>query len=411
MRDNYGPRIGIRGHVIESAVRLMVKTRRSIFYRHEGFKFLLSLALLLSLGLYFFGVDHRASESDSASVGSTTLDSLVWVPVRNDGVYLVPTVGEAGLSATLPELTRSGLSRRVDNSVVALDFTRILSTKDALQSISNVNLDLVSLRGPVDLFIQTEIVNSLATAKRLSIALTRCDDKSFEQFMAIYGDRLVALGLDETGVSDTIGQSLTGRSMLRTLSLEQTQITEALLPSISGSTQIEVLNLGDTPISSRIAPELTQLNSLKILMLKGTRVVDDIVAHLAQLKKLRRLDLSNTQLGDGIGAALERLDQVETLVLKNTKVTSHVGAGLSRMKNLKWLDLRQTAIDNEIGPSLERMEQLKQLILSGTRVGDPVLEHLSDLPNLEILKLERTRVTKIAIKQLDAALDNCTVAF
>ena len=81
------------------------------------------------------------------------------------------------------------------------------------------------------------------------------------------------------------------------------------------------------------------------------------------------------------------------------------------MKAIELLDLRETAVDNDIGVSFEPMTGLRQLFLSGTRVGDPVTEHLSGLDNLQKLSLERTRVTTIAVKQLDAKLLDCKVAF
>ena len=371
------------------------------------FALIIGVALLVS---WFVSMERDGSESPFEPT-STSSGEGIWVSAYQDGSFFVRTPSLLDQFAGIGELSRIKLRRLRSGVPVALDFTRMTSINDALIEMDIVDLGAVSLRGPVDLFLQHEMVQSLQRAERLAFSLTRCDDKSLEQFLGLYGERIIALGLDETGITDGAGRAIGQLTNLESLSLRHSDVSDSILENLVALRGLAYLDLGDTNISGHGGRYLGGFVGLRTLRLSGTRVTDDVVAHLTQLPNLTFLDLSNTQIGDGIAPALQRLTGVRALSLRNTKTTSHVGGGLSHMTDIEMLDLRETAVDNEIGGAFKSMTELRQLFLSGTRVGDPVTKHLANLDNLEKLSLERTRVTTIAVKQLDAQLTDCKVAF
>ena len=374
--------------------------------KNQLVRIVLFIGLCLSLIWIASAMGDDASHSASARSGEG-----VWLRAHQDGSFFVRTPSLADQFDGVGDLSRIKLRRLRAGVTVALDFTRMTSINDALLEIGMVDLDAVSLRGPVDLFLQQEMVQSLQHATRLAFSLTRCDDKSLAHFLDLYGERVIALGLDETGITNGAGSAIGRIVNLESLTLRHTDVGDAILDDLGALRGLVYLDLANTNMTGHGGRRLGELTGLRTLRLSGTRVTDDVVAHLTQLPKLVFLDLSNTQIGDGIAPALQRLTGLQALSLRNTKTTSHVGGGLAHMKAIELLDLRETAVDNDIGVSFEPMTGLRQLFLSGTRVGDPVTEYLSGLDNLQKLSLERTRVTTIAVKQLDAKLLDCKVAF
>ena len=260
----------------------------------------------------------------------------------------------------------------------------------------------------------------------------------------------------------TLGPALSKLPNLRILNLFGGQVSEAGLTALLTGEVLSEITLPQA--TDPIASQLSRFRNLrKVIFDRRGSISDDGLAQLAQLTKLRRLDLGATREGSPLitdaGArslaqlrslrelivpqtaltgegvrALAAIAPLEQLDLTLTEVTDDSLTPFGDLKNLRSLKLRGTQIQ---GPGLQHLARcqsleslqlselspfesdelrhfvghprLKSLNLSGTRLDKPAVAHLKGIPTLELLELNDSGVAEADVRDLRAALPQCTI--
>ena len=103
--------------------------------------------------------------------------------------------------------------------------------------------------------------------------------------MGLYGERIIALGLDETGITDGAGRAIGQLTNLESLSLRHSDVSDSILENLVALRGLAYLDLGDTNISGH-GGRYSGDSLVCVHSFSGTRVTDDVVAHLTQLPNL-----------------------------------------------------------------------------------------------------------------------------
>ena len=130
---------------------------------------------------------------------------------------------------------------------------------------------------------------------------------------------------------------------------------------------------------------LKGLADLEDLAIKGLKVDLAGFMQIKNPEKLKSLLLTYSQLSGGL-EHLSGFSRLEILWLDHTKITGQQLKGLGRLENLK------------------------ELWLTSAAIGDEDLLSLRHLRRLAFLDLRDTGVTNNGVKDLEAALPNCSVA-
>ena len=270
-------------------------------------------------------------------------------------------------------------------------------------------------------------------------------------------DKLQALELRSTKITDAGLIHLKGLTNLQKLTLRGSKITDAGTEHLKGLTNLEELNLSHTQITDAGIAQLAGMNlkSLVIptqattdiglkhflaaieprrvlsLMFWG-RVTDAGIAQLAGMN-LKRLDIRKqvkTDLGlkhylaavapptalslgpwkitDAGLVHLKGMTKLEDLNLYGTKITDVGLVHLKGLTNLQNITLPKQITDAGL-EHLKGLTNLKKLNLNNTQITDAGLVHLKGLTNLKLLSLYKTQITDAGIAELQKALPNCKI--
>lgn len=126
--------------------------------------------------------------------------------------------------------------------------------------------------------------------------------------LAVVGqcDRLLALDLRESPVTDDDLAHLRGLKQLEWLYLDETAITDAGLEHVQELSELQRLYLISTGVTDRGLARLSKLEHLQLLYLDRTQVTDAGLVHLVGLSNLTSLRLYETQVTE---QGVERLKQ------------------------------------------------------------------------------------------------------
>jgi serine/threonine protein kinase/Leucine-rich repeat (LRR) protein len=142
-------------------------------------------------------------------------------------------------------------------------------------------------------------------------------------------DRLEALDLSETAVTDDDLKRLEPLTGLNELSLARTQVG-AGLAHLKGMTRLRKLVLDGVPVRSPQMVHILKLTSLTELCLACPTLTNLSVNGLGTMKRLERLSLSGSQVTDAGLKSLHGLTSLKELDLAKTKVTAAGVAALQK---------------------------------------------------------------------------------
>ena len=251
-------------------------------------------------------------------------------------------------------------------------------------------------------------------------------------------DRLLAIELHGTRVTDAGLAHLAHLKNLREVQLDGTRVTDAGLARLATLTGLrrldvqqkglsmkevqteevrkafqeldhltyhqkvgEVMRRRGTAITDAVLAHLAGLTSLQELKISLPGITDDGFAHVGKLTGLRVLEIFNTDVNDAGLARLKGLTGLRTLSLWGARITDAGLAHLGRLDRLEVLDLRMSIDVTDRGLSaIGNWKGLRELNLSGTMVTDAGLAHLAGLSGLQKLDLSADEITDAGLEHL-----------
>ncbi len=251
-------------------------------------------------------------------------------------------------------------------------------------------------------------------------------------------DRLLALELHGTKVTNAGLAHLANLKNLREIRLDRTQITDAVLARLRPLTGLrrldlqqeglsmkeiqteevrkifeelenlthnqkvgEVLRRRGTAITDAGLAQLASLTGLQELRIALPAITDAGFAHVGRLADLRVLHVYNTDFSDASLAHLAGLTGLRNLSLWGTRISDAGLAHLKPLDRLEVLDLQHSIDVTDQGLScLENRKTLRELDLSGTMVSDAGLAHLTGLSGLQKLDLSENEITDAGLAYL-----------
>lgn len=195
------------------------------------------------------------------------------------------------------------------------------------------------------------------------------DDEDLARYL-MPPERLTALALPRTRITDAGLVHLAGCKNLEWLDLSETETTDTGFAHLAGAAKLERLSLRRTATGDRSLELIAKFTQLEDLNLAYTRITDKGLSRLAGLRKLKALWLEGTGVGDAGLAAVGRLGQLEVLDLAATRVTDKGMLEVGTLSKLEALYLSHTNVTDAGLPPLKRLQSLQLLQLDGTKVSD-----------------------------------------
>lgn len=218
-----------------------------------------------------------------------------------------------------------------------------------------------------------------------------------------------------------------------TLNFSDSAITDDDLNPAVRLQRLRALFLNDTDITDQGVRHLTSCALLRGVGLSGTHVTDNVVSILREFPKLYSLVLSFTQLSDQGMKAIAEIHTLRRVWVDYTSVSSDGLMGINKLKDLSLLSLRRTQVTDEGLESLQSLAHLKRLYLDecaitpkgvcaiqrydsleelrccGTNLTEEVLPELRKYRELKVLDLSLTRITQTAVAQLRQELPGTAI--
>ena len=177
------------------------------------------------------------------------------------------------------------------------------------QSLDNHELDL----GDIGLFFSQEITVKIPDFLNDVDSVNDHDLQTLIPHLQQF-DKLYALGLTGTDISDEGLSYLVDFNHLARLYISGTNITDHGLQHLSGLENLEYLSLDDCNITDEGVRHLQNLKTLESLSLDGTDITDEGLKHLRSLTNLKDLSVSNTGVTDeGCAELLKAIPDLEIL--------------------------------------------------------------------------------------------------
>ncbi|PAP75479.1 hypothetical protein BSZ37_02965 [Rubrivirga marina] len=211
--------------------------------------------------------------------------------------------------------------------------------------------------------------------------------------VTVSGDRVVALGLAQNGLSGTIPADLGQLLALAELYLWDNQLEGPIPAELGSLAGLRILALGDNALSGGIPTALGQLTALIELNLERNDLTGSIPAELGQLASLRYLLLNGNQLSGSIPTELGQLSDLVMLYLYENALTGSIPAELGQLGNLEFLALNSNSLTGEIPASLGHLDRLVWLYLALNELSGTIPEELGQLGQLERLALTVNALT------------------
>jgi hypothetical protein len=170
------------------------------------------------------------------------------------------------------------------------------------------------------------------------------------------------------------------------IEVRHAKVSDADLKTIKPDDRLHALVLHDTSITDAGLPEIVKLTSLEHLKLDGAKITDAGLEQIAELPTLHILDLQDSEItNDGL-KSLSKIENLEQLRLGSTKVTDEGLQQLVELKNLQFLHLINMPITDEGLKTIEQIDGLNSLYVDNTKISDEALDALADKKHLHIHK-------------------------
>jgi Leucine Rich repeat len=132
-----------------------------------------------------------------------------------------------------------------------------------------------------------------------------------------------------TAKDSELERALKGLDKLEALWLGGTQVSDDGLRHLRKHTTLQVLDLSGTKVTDACAAELKHLPNLNALYLEDTAITDKCLAELSSFPKLNTMNLVNTAVTDAGLEYLAKRKTLEFVLLNGTKVTAK---GLAKLR-------------------------------------------------------------------------------
>lgn len=213
---------------------------------------------------------------------------------------------------------------------------------------------------------------------------------------------LIAVGLDDVGISPEGLHRLASLQRIEQLSLSGNFLTDPHLESLSKCTQLTNLQLIDTgSITDKGLNCLQSLSNLEQLDLyRFPALNDDSVKFLRSLKKLKGLRILPGKITDATLADIGQLPELEVLMLNNCAITDE---GLDRLRDLEGLislQLVGSSISDRGVAAISHFRSLQELVVINTRITDACVDDILKLSELRNLDVSETDLTATGILKL-----------
>ena len=270
---------------------------------------------------------------------------------------------------------------------------------------------------------------------------------------------LISLAMRNTLISDEGIAQLKPLKSLKIIDLRLSPLvtdkSASVLASIESLKAVRVsgVNLTDTGLEALLKlPELSEVDvrncrgvtqagiqqlsvkqSLRTLKIGGLQIGDDVLKVVSKMSQLAGLSLDNCDISDTGVARLGSLPLQDFTIYQSGQVTDEGLAVLASFDNLKSLTLRdiparcaslqrlphpeklrqlnvaQSGITDDDARVLGRFTGIEKLIVSETALSDAVIETLARLTSLKYLEMTQTQISAAGVKQLQAALPDCSI--
>ncbi|MBM83186.1 MAG: hypothetical protein CMJ78_21710 [Planctomycetaceae bacterium] len=213
-------------------------------------------------------------------------------------------------------------------------------------------------------------------------------------------DRIQALTISRTSISDSGISALAGSRELRKLSLRANHITDESLKSIARIKTLEELDLSMTQVTGSGLKYLKHLPNLRVLNLEGTPLEDAHLRHLGELRNLEILNLASTPIS-GVGfAAVDRFEHVKDLNLQSTKLTAEGSAHLPMLPSLVKLNATSSQLGDGSLRALAGSHDLETVWIRGTNLTNDGLRYFRGKQNLKTLSVGSKAIDDDGLKHL-----------
>jgi hypothetical protein len=208
-------------------------------------------------------------------------------------------------------------------------------------------------------------------------------------------DRIVAVNLRASWVTDGDLLELAALPELERLNLSQTRITDQGLTYLKTAPALRDVNLAYAEkIGDPAHAVIRDWKHLRRLSLRGTVVADETAASAAALPNLESLDIADTIVGDVGFEALTLAPKLKELAMGNIRISESGYQSLRQFTVLESLDLSGgrhrgfTTLKEDAVEAVASLKQLRVLKLGHVRFPAKTMALLATLPKVERLNLE-----------------------
>ena len=205
--------------------------------------------------------------------------------------------------------------------------------------------------------------------------------------------RVVALFLDDNGLTGPIPPALGDLARLEALSLSRNALTGPVPAELGSLANLDGLDLSSNALTGPVPAALGNLGRLRLLYLEENALSGRIPGELGSLANLGWLDLSSNALTGPVPGELRNLANVEWLDLSSNALTGPVPSGLGNLDRLGVLFLDDNELSGPIPVELGDLANVEWLDLSSNALTGPIPVELGDLANLDGLDLSSNALT------------------
>jgi hypothetical protein len=389
--------------------------KQSFFYADEA-----------ALGTWYHEITHQLFQETGSAVSGVAADDHVWIVEgiamymeslqQRDGCFAVGGFDARrlqyarhrrlvdGYHVPLAELSRLGRKELAEHKDIRQLYSEACGLTHFLMDSGGGRYRGATIRLLKEIYAGRARPDTLAALTGQS---PEALDAQYAEFLADVDDedlarhlsppeRITALALPGTRVTDAGVDHLTACTNLEWLDLSGTQVSDVGIAQLAQATKLQRLSLRKTDIGDAALETIASFNQLDDLNLAHTRVTDEGMQRLfppgkpSPLNKLTALWLEGTAVGDATLAQIGRLGALEALDLAATRVTDDGLAHTAPLRKLLALYLSQTAVSDAGLAPLRRLRTLELVQLDGTRVTPAGADALkAALPDAQIvLRLE-----------------------
>ena len=217
--------------------------------------------------------------------------------------------------------------------------------------------------------------------------------------------RVVALTLDDNGLTGTIPKELGQLSELRTLHLSNNALSGAIPSAMGSLDRLERLDLAANRLRDEIPAELGKLSELQVLSLRYNRLSGAIPPELSALTRLEYIDFEWNQLSGSIPEGFGKLVGLRSLWLEANGLTGVIPVELGALTRLEHLDLGRNQLSGPIPDWLGKLVELRFLSLYANGLTGVIPAEVGELAHLRELDFGRNQLNGPIPKEIGTLAD------